>query len=150
MAYSMDKENSVLACWQAISHKPYAICFFLRTSGASRLTSDEELSSVSALAPEALVESNMSADLDPLSMVSMHASTANHSGQGFPTSAHRTGHAVFPHPALGRVSHRSILSRPQMVAPERKLPRRGDTSKGELLAFIPDRRLQPSIHSQEP
>jgi hypothetical protein len=37
-------------------------------------------------------------------MVSMHASTANHNGQGFPMSAHRTGRAVFPHPALGRVS----------------------------------------------
>ena len=73
-------------------------------------------------------------------MVSMHASTANHSGQGFPTSAHRTG----------RVSQQSILSRPQMGAPERKLPRQGDTSKGELLAFNPDRRLHTSLHSQEP
>ena len=44
-------------------------------------------------------------------MVSMHASTANHNGQGFPMSAHRTGHAVFPHPALGRVSHRGMHQR---------------------------------------
>jgi hypothetical protein len=63
------------------------------------------------------VESNMGANLEPLSMVSMHASTANHSGQEFPTSAHRTGRAGFPHPALGRVSHRSRPRRPQMPAP---------------------------------
>ena len=47
----------------------------------------------------------------PLSMVSMHASTANHNGQGFPMSAHRTGRAVFPHPALGRVSHHGMHKR---------------------------------------
>ena len=45
-------------------------------------------------------------------MVSMHASTANHSGQEFPLSAHRTGRAVFPHPALGRVSHHGMHPRP--------------------------------------
>ena len=45
-------------------------------------------------------------------MVSMHASTANHSGQEFPLSAHRTGRAVFPHPALGRVSHHGMHLRP--------------------------------------
>jgi len=45
-------------------------------------------------------------------MVSMHASTANHNGQGFPMSAHRTGRAVFPHPALGRVSPHGMHQRP--------------------------------------
>ncbi len=50
-------------------------------------------------------------------MVSMHASTTHHSGQGVPPSVHRTGRAVFPHPALGRVSHQRMRSRPQMEAP---------------------------------
>jgi hypothetical protein len=50
----------------------------------------------------------MGADLEPLSMVSMHASTANHSGQEFPMPAHRIGRAVFPHLALGRVSHHGM------------------------------------------
>ena len=64
----------------------------------------------------------MGADLDPLSMVSMHTSTANHSSQGFPTSAHRTVLAGFPHPALGRASRRSMRKRPQMDAPEMEDP----------------------------
>ena len=58
----------------------------------------------------------MGADLAPLSMVSMPASTANHNGQGFPLSAHRTGRAVFPHPALGRESHPSMHRRPGVWA----------------------------------
>ncbi len=44
-------------------------------------------------------------------MVSMHASTANHNGQGFPLSAHRTGRAGFPHPALGRASQHGMHRR---------------------------------------
>jgi hypothetical protein len=39
---------------------------------------------------EPSAESNMGANLEPLSMVSMHASTADHSDQGFPMPAHRT------------------------------------------------------------
>ncbi len=35
----------------------------------------------------------------------MHASTWDHSGQGFPAPPHRTGHADFPHPA-----HRQSLA----------------------------------------
>ena len=40
--------------------------------------------SVSSASPWHSVESNMGADLEPLSMVSMHASAAHHSGQGVP------------------------------------------------------------------
>jgi hypothetical protein len=40
----------------------------------------------------------------------------------FPNPAHRTVHAVFPHTALGRVSHRGMRKRPQMKAPKLEHP----------------------------
>ena len=83
-------------------------------SCASRFTNDASHARAAnpRLQQKCSVESNMGADLEPLSMVSMHASTANHSDQGFPMPAHRIGRAVFPHPALGRVSHHGMHQRP--------------------------------------
>jgi len=64
----------------------------------------------------------------------------------FPDPAHRTGRAVFPHPALGRVSHRGMRKRPQMKAPKLEHPqlpeppRRGEAlrpSRGDLVPAWP-------------
>jgi hypothetical protein len=67
--------------------------------GASRLRIPSR-NTTARFRDERSVESNTGANLEPLSMVSMHASTANPNGQGFPTSAHRTGRAVSPSRSL--------------------------------------------------
>jgi hypothetical protein len=40
----------------------------------------------------------------------------------FPNLAHRTGRAVCPHPALGRVSHQGMHRRAKMEAPQLEHP----------------------------
>src|SRR5262249_1701679 len=50
------------------------------------------------------------------------------------TPPHRTGRAVFPHPALGRVSHAGMHRWPKMEAPKLKYPQLSeDDVRGEAL-----------------
>ena len=63
-------------------------------------------------------------------MVSMYASTATPSRQEFATSAHRTGRAGFPHPALRRASHHSMKRQPQVHLPQSKNAQLADAYVG--------------------